>query len=182
MSRIGKQPVVVPNGVEVKIEGLTLTVKGPKGELTKTFHKNTKIAHKENEIIVTRIDDSKESRALHGLTRSLIDGMVEGVSKGFEKKLEIVGVGYRATAAKQTISLSLGYSHPIEHKAVDGVEFEMDADKKNIIIVRGIDKQKVGQEAAKVREYRKPEPYKGKGIKYIDEIIIRKAGKAAGAK
>ncbi|PIR55301.1 50S ribosomal protein L6 [Candidatus Peregrinibacteria bacterium CG10_big_fil_rev_8_21_14_0_10_36_19] len=180
MSRIGKQPVVVPNGVEVKIEGNTLTVKGPKGELTKSFHPKVSISHVENEIIVNREDDSKECRALHGLTRSLINGMVEGVSKGFEKKLEIIGVGYRATAAKQTITLSLGFSHPIEHKAVDGVEFEMHPDQKNVIIVRGIDKQKVGEEAAKVRGYKKPEPYKGKGIKYADEIVARKAGKSAG--
>lgn len=181
MSRIGIQPVVITSGVEAKIDGTKITVKGSKGELSMDFNPKVNVEIKDKEIVVTRNNETKESRALHGLTRSLIANMVEGVSNGFEKKLEIVGVGYRAKAAKQNITLSLGFSHPVEHKAIDGVEFEMDPDNKNIIIVRGIDKQKVGEEAAKIRAYKKPEPYKGKGIKYIDEQITRKAGKAAGA-
>lgn len=181
MSRIGKQPVEVPTGVTVEINGTTVTVKGTKGELKKDFHPNMKIELKDDQIIVTRPDDQKENKALHGLTRSLIANMVEGVTKGFEKQLEIVGVGYRAQASGNKITLNLGFSHPIEYTAPQGIEFEMDKDKKNIITVRGIDKQVVGEAAAKIRSYRKPEPYKGKGIKYIDEYVARKAGKAAGA-
>ncbi len=179
MSRIGKQPIEIVNGVTVENKNNFLTVKGPKGELQKQFNKDMIIEISEKEIIVKRPNDSKTNRALHGLTRSLIANMVEGVNKGFEKKLEIVGVGYRAKAAKNKITLSLGYSHPIEYTAAEGIEFKMDEDNKNIIIVSGIDKQIVGEAAAKVRSYRKPEPYKGKGIKYIDEYIARKAGKAA---
>ncbi len=181
MSRIGKQPVDVPTGVTVEINGSHITVKGSKGELKRDCHPNMKIELIENQIIVTRPDDQKENKALHGLTRSLIANMVEGVTKGFEKQLEIVGVGYRAQASGNKITLSLGFSHPIEYKAPEGIEFVMDKDKKNIIFVRGIDKQIVGEAAAKVRSYKKPEPYKGKGIKYIDEYVARKAGKAAGA-
>lgn len=179
MSRIGKQPVVVPAGVTVDIKGNTIVVKGPKGELTRECHPTMKIEMKDDAIIVTRPDDQKIHRAFHGLTRSLLANMVEGVTKGFEKKLEIIGVGYRATAAKNKITLSLGYSHPIEYVAPTGIEFSMDEEKKNIIIVRGIDKQIVGEAAAKVRSYKKPEPYKGKGIKYMDEQVRRKAGKAS---
>ena len=179
MSRIGKQPIEIVNGVTVENKNNFLTVKGPKGELQKQFNKDMIIEISEKEIIVKRPNDSKTNRALHGLTRSLIANMVEGVNKGFEKKLEIVGVGYRAKAAKNKITLSLGYSHPIEYTASEGIEFKMDEENKNIIIVSGIDKQIVGEAAAKVRSYRKPEPYKGKGIKYIDEYIARKAGKAA---
>ena len=137
---------------------------------------------KDNEILVTRPNDIKKNRAFHGLTRSLVANMVEGVSKGYEKQLEIVGVGYRAQANKNKITLTLGFSHPIIHESKDPtVEFKIDEEKKNIITVSGINKETVGEEAAKIRSYRKPEPYKGKGIKYIDEHIIRKAGKAAGA-
>ena len=180
MSRIGKQPVEIPAGVTVEIKDLTVTVKGSKGELTKTFPEGVKIEQQDNQLIVTRNSETKRDRAFHGLTRSLLANMVEGVTKGFEKRLEIVGVGYRATAAKNKITLNLGYSHPIEYVAPQEIEFEMDPDKKNIIIVKGVSKEVVGEVAAKVRSYRKPEPYKGKGIKYIDEHIRRKAGKAAG--
>jgi large subunit ribosomal protein L6 len=179
MSRIGKQPVQVPTGVTVELKGKELTVKGSKGEMKKEFHPKMTIEVKENEIVITRQDELKETRALHGLTRSLIANMVEGVTKGFEKKLEIVGVGYRAQTNKNKITLSLGYSHPIEYTAPEGIEFSQDEEKKNIISIKGIDKQTVGEVAAKVRSYRKPEPYKGKGIKYIDEKIQRKAGKTA---
>ncbi len=181
MSRVGKQPIEITNGVTVENKNNFLTVKGPKGELQKEFNKDMIIEISDNQIIVKRPNDSKINRSLHGLTRSLIANMIEGVSKGFEKKLEIVGVGYRAKTAKNKITLSLGYSHPIEYTAPEEIEFKMDEDNKNIIIVSGIDKQIVGEAAAKVRSYRKPEPYKGKGIKYIDEHIARKAGKAAAA-
>jgi len=180
MSRIGKEPISITSGVTVEVKDNFAVVKGPKGELQKQLHPSMTIEVKDDQIIVTRPDESKESRSLHGLTRTLIANMVEGVSKGFEKKLEIVGVGYRANAAKNKITLTLGYSHPIEHVA-EGVEFAMDEQNKNVIIVSGIDKQLVGEVAAKIRSYRKPEPYKGKGIKYINEHIIRKSGKAAGA-
>ncbi|NIA01763.1 MAG: 50S ribosomal protein L6 [Nitrospirae bacterium] len=179
MSRIGKQPVEVPTGVTVEINGTLVTIKGSKGELNKDFHPNMKIELKENQIIVTRPDDQKENKALHGLTRSLLANMVEGVTKGFEKQLELVGVGYRAQASGNKITLNLGFSHPIEYTAPQGIEFIIDKEKKNIIQVKGIDKQVVGEAAAKVRSYKKPEPYKGKGIKYIDEYIARKAGKTA---
>jgi len=181
MSRVGKQPIEIVNGVTVENKNNFLTVKGPKGELQKEFNKDMTIEISDNQIIVKRPNDSKINKSLHGLTRSLIANMIEGVSKGFEKKLEIVGVGYRAKAAKNKITLSLGYSHPIEYTAPEEIEFKMDEDNKNIIIVSGIDKQIVGEAAAKVRSYRKPEPYKGKGIKYIDEYIARKAGKTAAA-
>ncbi|MFH1284264.1 MAG: 50S ribosomal protein L6 [Candidatus Peregrinibacteria bacterium] len=181
MSRIGKQSVKIPSGVTVEIKESTITIKGSKGELKKTFDPRIKIEVKDNEIITTRPDDLKESKSLHGLTRSIIANMVEGTTKGFEKKLEIVGVGYRAQVNKNKITLNLGYSHPIEYTADQGIEFEMDKEKKNIITVKGIDKQTVGEAAAKVRSYRKPEPYKGKGIKYIDEQIVRKSGKTAAA-
>ena len=178
MSRIGIQPISIPSGVTVELNGTHIKVKGPKGELERDFHPKMKVEQADGLIKVSRPDESKESRSLHGLTRSLIANMVEGVEKGFSKKLEIVGVGYRANAGGSKITLNLGFSHPIEFTA-EGIQFEMDQEKKNIIIVSGIDKEKVGQAAAKVRSFRPPEPYKGKGIKYIDEYIIRKAGKAA---
>lgn len=182
MSRIGKQPIEIPAGVTVEIQGSIVTVKGPKGELKKEMHPKIKLEVKDNQVIVTRPDESIESRSLHGLIRSLTSNMVEGVSKGFEKRLEIVGVGYRAQPAKNKITLSLGFSHPVEYIAPEGIEFIQDEEAKNTIIVRGIDKQTVGEAAAKVRSYRKPEPYKGKGIKYQGERIQRKAGKSASAK
>ena len=179
MSRIGKLPIEIPSGVTVEVKNYVVTVKGPKGELQREIHPNIKVEVKDNEVIVTRPNDEKTNRSLHGLFRTLIANMIEGVTKGFEKKLEIIGIGYRAKAAKNKITLSLGFSHPIEYKAAEGIEFKMDEEKKNIITVSGIDKQVVGEAAAKVRSFRKPEPYKGKGIRYVDEYVARKAGKAA---
>lgn len=179
MSRIGKQPVAVPNGVTVEIKESNVTVKGPKGELSKDFHRDIKIKMEENNLLVTRDSESKEHRALHGLTRSILNNMVEGVTKGFERKMEIIGVGYRATANKNKISLTLGFSHPVEFIAPANIEFKMDEEKKNIITISGIDKQTLGEVAAKIRSFRPPEPYKGKGIKYMEERIVRKAGKSA---
>lgn len=179
MSRIGKKPVVIPNGVTVTLEGHHMTVKGPKGELKKDFHPNIPIEIKDNLVIVTRNDDSIENRALHGLVRNLIANMVEGVTKGYEKKMEIIGVGYRAQANKNKISMTLGFSHPVEFTAPEGIEFKMDAENKSLLTISGIDKQIVGEVAAKIRSFKKPEPYKGKGIKYQDEHIVRKAGKTA---
>lgn len=178
MSRIGIQPISLKPGITIEMNGNHLKVKGPKGELERDIHPKIKLVITDEEIKVTRSDESNESRSLHGLMRSLVANMVEGVDKGFEKKLEIIGVGYRANTSGSKITLSLGFSHPIEYTA-KGVEFEMDEGKKNIISVRGIDKEKVGEAAAKIRSFKPPEPYKGKGIKYIDEHIIRKAGKAS---
>jgi len=182
MSRIGKLTISIPSGVTVTVGADNLiNVKGPKGELKRVLPKTMTVELNESEINIKKPNETKESRSLHGLTRTLVANMIEGVNKGFEKRLEIVGVGYRAQAAKNKITLSLGYSHPIEHKASDpSVEFKMDEEAKNVIIVTGVDKETVGQEAAKIRSYRKPEPYKGKGIKYINERIIRKAGKSGG--
>lgn len=179
MSRIGKQPIEIPNGVTVEINGQKITVKGSKGELNREIHPLISVELTDNVLTVTRKGESKEERSLHGLTRTLVSNMVTGVSKGFEKKLEIIGVGYRATANKNKISLTLGFSHPVEFTAPAGIEFKMDEEKKNIITVSGIDKQIVGEAAAKVRSYKKPEPYKGKGIRYMGEKVLRKAGKAA---
>lgn len=176
MSRIGKKPVEIPAGVEVKIDGNTVTVKGPKGTLTRTVHPNITVAVEGNEIIVTRPNDEKENRALHGLTRSLIHNMVEGVTNGFSKTLQVNGVGYRVAKQGKTLVMNLGYSHQVN---VDETEdIKIDAPDANTIVISGIDKQKVGQFAAEVREKRPPEPYKGKGIKYADEVIRRKEGKA----
>jgi len=179
MSRIGKNPITIPAGVEINVNGLEVTVKGPKGELKKTFHHLVKFTVADGVATVERVNDGKEARSLHGLSRTLLANMIEGVTKGFEKKLEIVGVGYRATTAKNKITLSLGYSHPVEYTASNDIEFEMDKEVKNLLIVKGINKELVGEAAAKVRSFRPPEPYKGKGIKYIDEKIIRKAGKTS---
>lgn len=178
MSRIGKLPIEIPSGVTVDIKDGVVTVKGPKGELSENIHPNIKVEIKDNEIICIREGEDKLSRSLHGLSRNLINNMIIGVTKGFEKKLEIIGVGYRAQPSGNKVSLSLGFSHPIEYKAPEGIKFELDPEKKNILIVSGINKQIVGEVAAKVRSYRKPEPYKGKGIRYIDEYVARKAGKA----
>lgn len=181
MSRIGKQPITIPSGVTVEVKDSLVTVKGPKGELNQDIPGKIKVEVKDNEVLVTRPDESKESRSFHGLARSLVANMVEGVSKGFEKQLEIVGVGYRAQANKNKITLNLGFSHPIEYVAPQEIEIKMGEENKNIITVSGVSKQVVGEVAAKIRSFKKPEPYKGKGIKYIGEHIIRKAGKAAGA-
>ncbi|QCP36665.1 50S ribosomal protein L6 [Anaerostipes rhamnosivorans] len=180
MSRIGRLPIDVPQGVEVKIEeGNKVTVKGPKGTLEKNLPVEMEIKLEDNQIVVSRPNDLKKMKSLHGLTRSLIANMVTGVSQGYEKKLEINGVGYRAQKKGKEITFNLGFSHPVAMTDPEGIETEMDG--QNIIIVKGIDKEKVGQYAAEIRELRKPEPYKGKGIKYADEVIRRKVGKT-GAK
>ncbi|MGM9625513.1 MAG: 50S ribosomal protein L6 [Eubacteriales bacterium] len=176
MSRIGRKPITVPAGVEVKVDDANVvTVKGPKGTLTQAVHPNMTINVTANEVTVTRPDDEKENRALHGLTRTLVANMVEGVVKGYEKKLEVNGVGYRVAKEGKKLVMNLGYSHQVVMTEENGVTFE--TPDQNTIIVKGIDKQLVGQVAAQVREKRPPEPYKGKGIKYADEHIRRKAGK-----
>lgn len=180
MSRIGKNPVNIPSGVTVTIQGHLVTVKGPKGELKREFNPNVTVTSDGQNVVVTRQGESKEARSAHGLSRTLVVNMIDGVTKGFEKKLEIVGVGYRATANKNKITLNLGYSKPVEYVAPQGVEFKLDEEKKNIIYISCIDKQLLGEVAAKVRSFRAPEPYKGKGIKYENEHITRKAGKSAG--
>ncbi|MBM7853841.1 large subunit ribosomal protein L6 [Desulfohalotomaculum tongense] len=176
MSRTGRKPIPVPEGVEVKIEGNVVRVKGPKGQLEKEMHRDMNIKIEDKQIIVERPSDSKQHKALHGTTRSLIANMVEGVTKGFQKNLELVGVGYRAQKQGKKLVLSMGYSHPVEMEAPEGIEIEVPAANK--IQVKGVDKQLVGIVAAKIREVRLPEPYKGKGIKYEGEHIRRKAGKA----
>ena len=176
MSRIGRAPIAVPAGVNVTIaDGNVVTVKGPLGELTQTFHKQLTIKQEGAELLVTRPNDEKENRALHGLTRTLLANMVEGVTKGFEKKLEIVGVGYRAEKSGKRLNLGLGYSHPVYFEEENGITFLVP--DSTTIIVKGIDKQAVGQMAAVIRAKRPPEPYLGKGIKYAGEHIRRKAGK-----
>ena len=180
MSRIGRLPIDIPAGVEVKIEeGNKVTVKGPKGTLEKCLPVEMTIKQEDNQVVVTRPNDLKKMKSLHGLTRSLIANMITGVSEGYEKKLEINGVGYRAQKKGKEITFNLGFSHPVVMTDPEGIETEMDG--QNIIIVKGIDKEKVGRYAAEIRELRKPEPYKGKGIKYADEVIRRKVGKT-GAK
>ncbi|MEW6553368.1 MAG: 50S ribosomal protein L6 [Actinomycetota bacterium] len=177
MSRIGKMPIPIPQGTEVKIEGNTVTAKGPRGELTREFHPDMLLAIEEGNLVVKRPSDSGMHRSLHGLTRTLIANMVEGVTNGYEKNLEIHGVGYRAVAKDRDMELTLGFSHPVLVKAPEGIEFEVVTPTK--IRVKGIDKQKVGQMAAKIRALRKPDPYKGKGVRYAGEYIKRKAGKTA---
>ena len=178
MSRIGKLPVSVPAGVEVSINGNEVTVKGPKGELTRSFYRALTIEQAEdNSIVVTRPDDERESRAQHGLTRTLINNMVIGVSEGYSKTLELVGVGYRAAVKGDKLEMNLGFSHPVIVEKPEGITFECPDQAK--IVVSGIDKQQVGQVAADIRKWRKPEPYKGKGIRYQGEHIRRKEGKTA---
>jgi len=177
VSRIGKQPIPVPSGVDVKIDGSTVAVKGPKGELTQTFTDVLTIELQEDQLVVTRPDDSRTARSLHGLTRTLLSNMVIGVSDGYSKNLEIVGVGYRAILKGSDLELQLGFSHPVVVSAEPGITFEVPAPTK--ITVRGIDKQQVGQVAADIRKWRKPEPYKGKGVRYEGEYVRRKLGKAA---
>lgn len=180
MSRIGRKPVEIPSGVEVKIDGLKVKVKGPKGSLEFTCHPDMKINMVENTVIVERPSNNKDHRSLHGLTRALISNMVDGVNKGFSKELEINGVGYRAAKQGSNLVMNLGYSHQVIVPEIDGIKIEVPS--PNRVIISGPDKQKVGQFAAEVREKRLPEPYKGKGIKYVDEVIIRKEGKAAKGK
>ena len=177
MSRIGKAPITVPSGVEVQIQGRQVAVKGPKGELDIEVPVDITVRQDGDEILVERSDDERRNRALHGLTRSLVNNMVLGVSEGFSKELEIVGVGYRAAAKGSALELQLGFSHPVNVEAPDGITF--DVPEPTRIIVSGIDKQVVGQVAADIRSYRKPEPYKGKGVRYLGEHVARKAGKAA---
>ena len=177
MSRIGRTPVPVPTGVEIKVEGRELTVKGPKGTLERRLPGDISVRQEGAEVIVERPDDERENRALHGLVRSLVNNMVLGVSQEFSKELEIIGVGYRANMQGSTLDLALGFSHPVRVDAPDGIAFEVPA--PNRIVVRGIDKEKVGQVAADIRAIRKPEPYKGKGVRYLGEYVARKAGKTA---
>ena len=175
MSRIGRMPVAVPAGVTVEIAaGNVVTVKGPKGTLTRELAKEMEIKMEDGQVVVTRPNDLKRMKSLHGLTRTLIHNMVVGVSEGYTKTLEVNGVGYKAAKAGKKLTLSLGYSHPVEMEDPEGIETKVDGNK---IVVSGINKEKVGQYAAEIREKRKPEPYKGKGIKYSDEVIRRKVGK-----
>ncbi|HEX6462751.1 MAG TPA: 50S ribosomal protein L6 [Candidatus Saccharimonadales bacterium] len=178
MSRIGKLPISVPNGVTITVDNGVITVAGPKGSLTQATLPEVTIAIKDGVVTLTRINDEKIAKSRHGLMRALVANMVRGVTDGFEKKLEVNGVGFRVNGGGQDIEMSLGFSHPVKYHAADGVSLKVE---KNIITVSGINKQQVGQTAAEIRALKKPEPYKGKGIKYVDEIIIRKAGKT-GAK
>ena len=180
MSRIGRAPIAVPAGVEVKIDGSTVTVKGAKGTLTRTVSSNMNVTLADGVITVTRPNDSKENRSLHGLTRTLINNMVVGVTEGYSKKLEVNGVGYRVQKQGKNLVMNLGYSHQVIMEEIPGLTIE--APTPNKIVISGADKQKVGQFAAEVREKRPPEPYKGKGIKYVDEVIRRKVGKTGGKK
>ncbi len=176
MSRIGKMPIAIPAGVEVKIEGQLVSVKGPKGSLSHTVPAPIAVVVEDNSIVVTRPDDERNSRSLHGLTRTLIANTIEGVTKGFSKALEIVGTGYRVTAKGSSIEFALGYSHPILVEPPAGISFQVEGNNK--VTVVGIDKQAVGEVAANLRKLRKPEPYKGKGVRYAGEVVRRKAGKA----
>ena len=178
MSRIGKSPIAIPNGVTITISGNTVTVKGPKGELTRTVPAAMQLKQENGQVVVARPDDEPQHKALHGLTRTLIANMVEGVTKGFSKQLELVGVGYKAEARAYGLQLSLGYSHPIEYRAPQGIKLSAPAPTQ--ITVAGANKEVVGQVAAEIRSLRPPEPYKGKGVKYVGEQIRRKAGKAGG--
>ncbi len=176
MSRIGKMPIAVPAGVEVTIDGATVTVKGPKGQLTRTFAEMLTISLNDGVLTVERPDDSREAKSLHGLTRTLLHNMVEGVSTGFSKKLQLVGVGYRAAKKGNDLEMQLGFSHPVLIECPENISFECPSQTE--IIVSGISKEQVGQVAANIRKWRKPEPYKGKGIRYEGENVRRKAGKA----
>lgn len=175
MSRIGKLPIEIPNGVKVTIAGLDVRVEGPKGNLARTIMDGVTVSVENQMLSVVRNDDSIAARSAHGLVRTLLNNMVVGVTKGFERALEINGVGYRAEAKGNILNLSLGYSHPINYELPQGISVEVD--KMTKILVKGIDKELVGQVAAKIRDFRGPEPYKGKGIKYAEETILRKAGK-----
>jgi len=175
MSRIGRKPVVVPAGVEVIVNGNIVTVKGPKGQLEQEISKNLTVEVKEGEVVVTRPTDNREDRSQHGLARTLINNMIVGVTQGFEKKMQLVGVGYKAEKKGNTLVMNLGYSHPVEMVDPEGITTEVP--NATEIIVKGADKALVGNYAANIRAWRKPEPYKGKGIKYVDEVIRRKEGK-----
>lgn len=176
MSRIGKMPIAIPSGVEVKVDGDVVTVKGPKGELTHTIAAPITVAIEEGHVLVTRPDDERDSRSLHGLTRTLIANQIIGVTEGYSKDLEVVGTGYRVAAKGQGLEFALGFSHPVFVEPPAGITFEVEGNTK--LTVRGIDKQAVGEAAANIRKLKKPEPYKGKGIRYAGEVVRRKAGKA----
>lgn len=180
MSRIGRMPIAIPAGVTVTLDGNVITVKGAKETLTRELHPNMQVAVENNEIVVTRPNDEKQNRALHGLTRTLIYNMVVGVTEGFKKELDVNGVGYRVAKQGKDLVMNLGFSHQVVMSEIDGISIEVP--NPNKIIISGPDKQKVGQFAAEVREKRPPEPYKGKGIKYVDEHIRRKEGKTGGKK
>ncbi len=175
MSRIGRKPIAIPAGVDVSLEGRVVTVKGPKGTLTREVHPDMVVRIEGGEVLVERPSDSKQHRSLHGTTRSVVFNMVEGVTNGYQKVLELVGVGYRAAKSGNKVTLSLGFSHPVEVTPADGLEIDVPAN--NRLIIKGIDKEKVGLFAANIRDLRKPEPYKGKGIRYEKEVVRRKVGK-----
>jgi len=177
MSRIGRQPITVPAGVEVTMNGATVAVKGPKGALSREVAEPILVRQEEGRLLVERPNDERNSRALHGLTRTLVQNMVTGVTEGFSKELEIVGVGYRAVLQGQSLQLALGFSHGVNVPAPSGITFEVPIPTR--VVVRGVDKEQVGQVAANIRKLRKPEPYKGKGVRYLGERVQRKAGKAA---
>ena len=176
MSRIGRLPIAVPSGVDVTIDGRTLTVKGPKGTLSRELHPDIAVSREDNRLVVTRPTEQKTHKQLHGLTRTLVNNMVVGVTDGYRKSLEITGVGYRAAKVGEKLQLNLGYSHPVEIEPPDGISFELENPTRLAVV--GIDKELVGQIAAQVRSTRKPEPYKGKGVRYAGEQVRRKAGKA----
>ena len=175
MSRIGNKPVVIPAGVTIDLKDNTVTVKGPKGELSYTFNQNITLVQNEGEVVFTRPDDTKENKTIHGTTRAVFNNMVVGVTEGFQRELELIGVGYRAQLQGKNLVLNVGYSHPVEFTPEEGVEIEVPSNTK--VIVKGYDKQKVGELAANIRGVRPPEPYKGKGIRYVDEFVRRKEGK-----
>ena len=179
MSRIGKLPIKIPSGVTVDIKDSVVTVKGPKGELKTSYQSGITVKIEDDKVIITRVNDEKHYRSFHGLTRALIANMITGVTEGFEKKLEIKGIGYRIAVSGKKVTLQLGFSHPIEHQLPEGIEMEISKENKSLFSVKGIDKQAVGEVAAQLRAYRKPEPYKGKGIRYIDEYVAMKQGKTA---
>ncbi|GAA1680170.1 50S ribosomal protein L6 [Citricoccus sp. NPDC079358] len=175
MSRIGRLPITVPSGVEIKIDGSNVAVKGPKGELSHAVASPIEVSFEEGTITVTRPNDERESRSLHGLTRTLISNMIVGVTDGYEKQLEVIGTGYRVLAKGSDLEFALGYSHPVPVKAPEGISFKVEGNKVTVV---GIDKQRVGETAANIRKLRRPDPYKGKGVRYAGEVIRRKAGKA----
>jgi large subunit ribosomal protein L6 len=176
MSRIGRLPIAIPSGVDVKIDGSAVTVKGPKGELSLAVASPISVSVEDGQVLVTRPDDERESRSLHGLTRTLIANQIVGVTEGYSKALEIVGTGYRVAQKGNALEFALGYSHPITFEAPQGITFAVEGNTK--LSVHGIDKQQVGEVAANIRKLRKPEPYKGKGVRYAGEVVRRKAGKA----
>lgn len=179
MSRIGKMPIPIPSGVEAKLDGRKISVKGPLGELDLELHHRPKVEIDDGNIVVTRVSESRQDKSLHGLTRSLIANMVEGVTKGFEKELEIIGLGYRVEARGKGVVLNVGFSHPVSIEPIEGITFEVQSDRNRTAIkVKGIDKQLVGWVAAEIRKVKPPEPYKGKGIRYAGETVRRKVGKA----